>query len=100
MGAWNQLMEERGARMEMPMKPRVVTRHLNKLLDSNAIVSSDSGTISTWTARYIEIRDQTQFSLSGLLATIAIGLPYSIGAVVANPGREVACVVGDGDSPG
>ena len=96
MAAWNQLMEERGTRTDMPMKPQVVTYHLNKLLDSNAIVSSDSGTIATWTARYIEMRDEMQFSLSGLLATMANGLPYSIGAAVAHPGRQVVCVVGDG----
>src|SRR5665213_4443239 len=80
----------------MPMKPQVVTYHLNKLLDSNAIVSSDSGTIATWTARHIEMRDDMKFSLSGSLATMANGLPYSIGAAAAFPGRQVVCVVGDG----
>ena len=70
--------------------------HLNKLLEHDAIVSSDSGTIATWTARYIEMRGTMQFSLSGSLATMANGLPYSIGAAVAYPGRQVVCVVGDG----
>ncbi len=37
-----------------------------------------------------------QFSLSGALATMANGLPYSIGAAIAYPGRQVVCVVGDG----
>ncbi|MGH9356767.1 MAG: thiamine pyrophosphate-dependent enzyme, partial [Terriglobia bacterium] len=96
MAAWNQLMEERGTRTDKPMKPQAVTYHLNKLLDPDAIVSSDSGTIATWSARYIEMRDQMQFSLSGSLATMANGLPYSIGAAVAYPGRQVVCVVGDG----
>jgi pyruvate dehydrogenase (quinone) len=96
MRSWNQLMVERGTREDMPMKPQVVTYHLNKLLDNDAIVSSDSGTIATWTARYIEIRDRMQFSLSGTLATMANGLPYSLGAAVAYPGRQVVCVVGDG----
>jgi pyruvate dehydrogenase (quinone) len=93
---WNSLMEERGTRTDMPMKPQVVTYHLNKLLDSNAIVSSDSGTIATWSARYIQIRGDMQFSLSGSLATMANGLPYSVGAAIGNPGRQVVCVVGDG----
>ena len=93
---WNQLMEERGTRKDMPMKPQVVTHTLNKLLNDNAIVSSDSGTIATWTARYIQMRGDMQFSLSGSLATMANGLPYSIGASVAYPGRQVVCVVGDG----
>jgi len=93
---WRTLMEKRGTRTDMPMKPQVVAHELNKLLDSDAIVSSDSGTIATWSARYIDIRDRMQFSLSGSLATMANGLPYSIGAAVAFPGRQVVCIVGDG----
>ncbi len=96
MESWNELMRTRGTRTDMPMKPQVVTYELNKALDDNAIVSSDSGTIATWTARYIQMRGDMKFSLSGSLATMANGLPYSIGAAVAYPGRQVVCVVGDG----
>jgi pyruvate dehydrogenase (quinone) len=96
MKTWNELMEERGTRPDMPMKPQVVTYNLNKLLNDDAIVTADSGTIATWTARAIEMRGTMQFSLSGSLATMANGLPYSIGAAVAFPGRQVVCVVGDG----
>ncbi len=94
--SWNDLMKERGTRVDKPMKPQVVTYHLSRLLDDDAIVSSDSGTIATWTARYVEMRENMQFSLSGSLATMGNGLPYSIGAAVAFPGRQVVCVVGDG----
>jgi pyruvate dehydrogenase (quinone) len=93
---WNNLLDQRGTRTDMPMKPQVVTHTLNRLLNNDAIVSSDSGTIATWTARYIDMRDDMKFSLSGSLATMANGLPYSIGAAVAYPGRQVVCVVGDG----
>lgn len=96
MEKWNHLMRERGTRTDKPMKPQVVTWTLNKLLRPDAIVSSDSGTIATWAARYIEMRGTMQFSLSGSLASMANGLPYSIGAAVAHPGRQVVCVVGDG----
>jgi pyruvate dehydrogenase (quinone) len=96
MEGWNKLMAERGTRTTMPMKPQVVTYTLNKLLNDDAIVSSDSGTIATWTARYIEMRGSMMFSLSGSLATMANGLPYSIGAAAAFPKRQVVCVVGDG----
>jgi len=96
MTSWRKLMQERGTRQDMPMKPQVVTYELNKLLDDDAIVSADSGTIATWAARYIDMRERMQFSLSGSLATMANGLPYSIGAAVAYPGRQVVCVVGDG----
>jgi pyruvate dehydrogenase (quinone) len=96
MAAWNDLMEKRGTRPDKPMKPQVVTYQLNKLLDPDAIVCSDSGTIATWTARYIEIRDRMQFSLSGSLATMGNGLPYGVAASIAYPGRQVVCIVGDG----
>jgi pyruvate dehydrogenase (quinone) len=96
MASWRRLMEEHGTRTDMPMKPQVVTYELNKLLSPDAIVSSDSGTIATWTARYIDMRADMQFSLSGSLATMANGLPYSIGAAVAFPNRQVVCIVGDG----
>jgi pyruvate dehydrogenase (quinone) len=96
MRKWNRLLEERGTRKDKPMKPQVVTWNLNKLLDDNAIVSTDSGTITTWSARYIEMRGDMKFSLSGSLSTMANALPYSIGAAVAFPGRQVVCIVGDG----
>jgi pyruvate dehydrogenase (quinone) len=96
MKSWREVMEKRGTRPDMPMKPQVVTHTLNRLLNDNAIVSSDSGTIATWAARYIDMRGEMKFSLSGLLATMANGLPYSVGAAVAYPGRQVVCVVGDG----
>jgi pyruvate dehydrogenase (quinone) len=96
MKSWNELIDERGRRIDLPMKPQAVTYHLNKLLAPDAIVSADSGTIATWAARYIDIHDRMQFSLSGSLATMANGLPYSIGAAVAFPDRQVVCIVGDG----
>ncbi|MGH9687416.1 MAG: thiamine pyrophosphate-dependent enzyme [Candidatus Acidiferrales bacterium] len=96
MKSWNRLMEVRGTHKDKPMKPQVVAWTLNKLLDDDAIVSSDSGTIATWSARYIEMRGDMRFSLSGSLATMANGLPYSIGAAVAFPKRQVVCIVGDG----
>jgi pyruvate dehydrogenase (quinone) len=96
MASWRRLMDQAGTRTDMPMKPQVVVRELNKLLARDAIVTSDSGTIATWAARYIDMRDEMQFSLSGMLATMANGLPYTIGAAAAFPGRQVVCIVGDG----
>jgi pyruvate dehydrogenase (quinone) len=96
MTSWNELLQKQGTRRDMPMKPQVVTYELNKLLRDDAIITADSGTIATWAARYIEIRDRMQFSLSGSLATMANGLPYSIAAAIAFPDRQVVCVIGDG----
>jgi pyruvate dehydrogenase (quinone) len=78
------------------MKPQVVAYQLNRLLDSNAIICCDTGTVTTWAARYLQMRGDMMFSASGTLATMANGLPYSIGAAIAHPGRQVICFTGDG----
>ena len=96
MKAWNELLEERGSRVDSPMKPQVVAHELNKLLKDDAIIATDSGTITTWAARYLKIRGDMKFSCSGNLATMACGLPYAVAAAVAYPDRQVVCFVGDG----
>jgi pyruvate dehydrogenase (quinone)/pyruvate oxidase len=96
MQSWREVMEERGTRRDTPMKPQVVTHELNKLLHDDAIVITDSGTITTWTARHIDMRGDMMFSCSGTLATMACALGYTIGASVAFPGRQVIAVIGDG----
>jgi pyruvate dehydrogenase (quinone) len=96
MGEWNKLMVERGTRTDMPMKPEVVAHELDKLLRDDAIVTTDSGTITSWIARHLRMRGDMLFSCSGNLATMACGLPYAIGAAIAHPGRQVVAFVGDG----
>src|SRR5437763_15029813 len=96
MKEWTDLMHERGTRSDKPMKPEVVAHELNELLSDDAIVSADSGTITTWIARHLVIRGNMMFSCSGNLATMACGLPYAIAAAVAYPGRQVVAFVGDG----
>ncbi len=98
MREWRELMDERGMRRDTPMKPQVVTHELNKLLDDDAIVITDSGTITCWTARHVEMRGDMMFSCSGTLASMACGLPYAIGAATAHPNRQVVAVIGDGSA--
>jgi pyruvate dehydrogenase (quinone)/pyruvate oxidase len=96
MGQWRKLMEERGTREDIPIKPQRVAWELGKRLADDAIVTSDSGTIATWFARQIMARGEQKFSLSGTLATMAPGLPYTLAAQYAYPGRQCVALVGDG----
>lgn len=96
MKSWRQLMEERGTRTDKPMKPQVVAYELNKLLSERTILTTDSGTITTWIARHVDIRGDMMFSCSGNLATMACGLPYANAAALAFPDRPVIAFVGDG----
>jgi pyruvate dehydrogenase (quinone)/pyruvate oxidase len=92
---WWELMEERGTRTEKPMKPQVVSWNLAQALDDDAIITGDSGTVTTHVAR-MKLRAKQKFSFSGTLCSMAAGLPYAIGAQVAFPGRQVVTFTGDG----
>ncbi|RYF75449.1 MAG: pyruvate oxidase, partial [Cytophagaceae bacterium] len=96
MGHWSELMTQRGTQETMPMKPQVIPHIVSPLLDDNAIVTCDCGNNTTWVARHIQLKGDMQFSTSGLLATMASGLPYALAASVAFPNRQVVALVGDG----
>ncbi|MCE7965359.1 MAG: pyruvate oxidase [Nitrospira sp. NTP2] len=93
---WNDLLEARGTRADVPLKPQVVVRAVNEFLADDAIICCDTGTVTTWVARHIRVKGNMEFSASGTLATMANGLPYSLGAGIAFPGRQVVCIAGDG----
>jgi pyruvate dehydrogenase (quinone) len=96
MRSWKKLMEDRASRMTTPMKPQVVFHQLSRLLDDDAIITCDAGTDTTWLSRHVQMRGEMQFALSGTLSSMGCALPYSVGAAVAYPGRQVVCVAGDG----
>jgi pyruvate dehydrogenase (quinone)/pyruvate oxidase len=93
---WNKIMDEQATNPSTPMKPQVVARELGKRLSNTAIVSCDSGTVATWFARHIPARRGQMYSLSGTLASMANGLPYTIAAQIAHPERQCVAIVGDG----
>jgi pyruvate dehydrogenase (quinone)/pyruvate oxidase len=96
MAEWWKLMEGQGTRDDVPMKPQVLAWELGKRLSSEAIVSGDSGTVATWLARQIPAKRGQKFSLSGNLATMGNGVPYTIAAQIAYPEHQCVAFVGDG----
>jgi pyruvate dehydrogenase (quinone) len=93
---WNEVIKQRAERMDKPIKPQLVAERLNNYLADDAIICCDTGTVTTWAARYLRIRSRMQFSASGMLATMGNGMPYAVGASVAFPGRQVVAFCGDG----
>ncbi len=96
MKEWGETLETRGTATQVPMKPQVVGYELGKRIPPHAIVTSDSGTNTTWWARYVPSLKGAMHTCSGNLATMACGFPYAIGAQVAFPNRPVIAFVGDG----
>ena len=79
-----------------PIQPQYLMRVIDRLAADDAILASDSGTIATWSARHFDIRGDRRYYLSGNLATMAPGLPYTIANQWAHPGRQCIAFVGDG----
>jgi len=79
-----------------PVQPQFLMRTIDRLADDDAILTSDSGTIATWAARHFDIRGDREFYLSGNLASMAPGLPYTIANQWAHPRRQCIAFVGDG----
>jgi pyruvate dehydrogenase (quinone) len=96
MTVWRESLAAQAASDSVPMKPQVVAQALNELVANDAIVSTDSGTITAFIARYLQIKRGQLFSCSGNLASMAPGLPYTIAAQIAYPGRQCVAFVGDG----
>lgn len=95
MRGWRELMAERASSKHKPMCPQVISHQLPQLLDDDAIVCGDSGTVTTWQAR-MELRAGQRFSFSGTMCSMMAALPYSIGASLAFPKRQVVAFTGDG----
>jgi pyruvate dehydrogenase (quinone) len=79
-----------------PMHPGAPVAALSARLPDDAIIATDSGHNTGLAARYLEMREGQRFAVSGLLASMACGLPYAIAAGLAFPGRRVVAIVGDG----
>ncbi|MDQ1489335.1 MAG: hypothetical protein QOJ23_1849 [Actinomycetota bacterium] len=79
-----------------PIQPQYLMAVIDRLAAGDAILCSDTGTVTTWAARHFDIWGERRFMLSSNLASMAAGLPYAIAAQWAHPGRQCIAFVGDG----
>ncbi len=73
-----------------------VLQQLNEITRGNAIISTGVGQHQMWAAQYLDFAQPRTFLTSGSMGTMGFGLPAAIGAQLANPGRLVIDVDGDG----
>ncbi len=76
--------------------PQYVIEKLWEITKGDAIITSDVGQHQMWAAQYYKFDKPRRWLNSGGLGTMGVGLPYAIGAAMANPDRQVVCVTGDG----
>jgi acetolactate synthase-1/2/3 large subunit len=69
---------------------------LNQITRGEAIVTTGVGQHQMWAAQYLDFIHPRSFLTSGSMGTMGFGLPAAIGAQIANPGKLVIDVDGDG----
>lgn len=73
-----------------------IIKRANEMLGSDTIVATDTGQHQMWTAQHWKFENPRTFLSSGGFGTMGYGLGAAIGACIANPGKKVLLVTGDG----
>jgi pyruvate dehydrogenase (quinone) len=96
MAEWNRLLDQVENTERTPLRPQMVIRAVSDLLADNAVISLDCGANTHFAARCLRLRAGQRFTGTGMLASMAPGLPYAIAAKLAYPDRQSVAIVGDG----
>jgi acetolactate synthase-1/2/3 large subunit len=75
--------------------PRVLDA-ISRSFGDDLVLACDVGQQQMWVAQYCRIPNTRAYLTSGGLGTMACGLPAAVGAALADPGKHVLCVTGDG----
>jgi acetolactate synthase-1/2/3 large subunit len=83
---------------ETPIDPQRMCRELRDWLDTlgDPIVIGDGGDIVATAAKILPVKSEGAWMDPGPLGTLGVGAPFAIAAQLANPGRRVVIVYGDG----
>ncbi|MBA6414323.1 acetolactate synthase 3 large subunit [Parahaliea sp. F7430] len=76
--------------------PQQVIESLYRVTQGDAYVTSDVGQHQMFAAQYYRFDQPRRWINSGGLGTMGFGLPAAIGAKLAFPDKDVACVTGEG----
>lgn len=76
--------------------PAVFIPKLSAQMDDDAVYVADVGQNQIWSTAFYDIRDKGRFLTSGGMGTMGYSIPAAMGARIADPGRQVVAVCGDG----
>jgi acetolactate synthase-1/2/3 large subunit len=87
---------EAAKRTGAPVHPLRLVNELQKLIDEDVTLCSDMGSFHIWMARHLISHRPRQILISNGQQTLGVALPWGIAACLAEPGRKVLSVSGDG----
>lgn len=86
----------RNVAKHVPIHPEYVADVLDDLATDDAVFTVDTGMCNVWAARYLTPNGRRRVIGSFLHGSMANALPHAIGAQLADPGRQVISMSGDG----
>ena len=96
MTEWNDLLNQVERVERTPLRPQMVIRAVSDLVTEDAVISLDCGANTHFAARCLRLRAGQRLTGTGMLASMASGLPFAIAAKLAFPQRQSVAIVGDG----
>ncbi|GAA5163329.1 acetolactate synthase 3 catalytic subunit [Viridibacterium curvum] len=99
---WKQVEEWRGRKCmayrnsDEVIKPQFVVQKLWEVTKGEAFVATDVGQHQMWGAQYYGFDEPRRWVTSGGLGTMGFGIPAGMGIQLANPGKPVAVISGEG----
>jgi acetolactate synthase I/II/III large subunit len=78
------------------VQPQYLIEEINRHTNGEAIITTGVGQHQMWAAQMFDFAGPRRWLTSGSMGTMGFGLPAAIGAQVANPGRLVIDIDGDG----
>ena len=96
MADWNRLLAEIEATPRSPLRPQMVIKAVSDLIADDAVISLDCGANTHFAARNLMLRSGQRLTGTGMMASMAPGLPFAIAGQLAYPDRQSVAIVGDG----
>jgi len=93
--SWRAEVEPQAQSDAIPIRPERLCREISEALPDDAVLVSDTGHASIWTATIVELTKPTQRYIR-CMGTLGWALPGALGAKCALPDRPVVCFAGDG----
>ncbi|ACP55156.1 pyruvate oxidase [Saccharolobus islandicus] len=94
---WLDSISKQENSLDKPMKPQRVAYIVSQKCKKDAVIVTDTGNVTMWTARHFRASGEQIFIFSAWLGSMGIGVPGSVGASFAVENkRQVISFVGDG----
>jgi acetolactate synthase-1/2/3 large subunit len=81
---------------EVPIDPLRLCREIRDFVDSDTILIGDGGDIVAQASKVVPVMREGAWMDPGPLGTLGVGMPFALAAQIANPGKKVLIIYGDG----